>query len=136
MSTAGTRATAGRFANALDRCDFGEATGYLAEDCQYRIAEQTIVGPQAIMASYRESAEWGSRTLEQVIYASEVEERHEGVSVLYIDRIIQHGQAHEYRCRQHLTFNAAGKVARIVHEELPGEREKLNEFFARHGVKR
>ena len=74
---------------------------------------------------YRQNSEWGSRVLEQVIFESSVDEDAVGESwrVLYTDRITQAGLTHEYRCRQHLTINPAGKIANIVHEELPGERE-------------
>lgn len=37
---------------------------------------------------------------------------------------------------EHLRLNDAGKMSRIVHEELPGERDALDAFFARHGVRR
>ncbi len=124
------------FAAALDRCDFIEARGYLSQDCQYHMRQQTLVGPDAIIGSYRDSAEWGSRTLDQVVYESEVRRDDDSLSVIYIDRITHGGQTHEYRCRQHLWLNEAGKVDRIVHEELPGEREKLDEFFTRCGVSR
>lgn len=125
-----------RFAAALDRCDFVEATQYLAPDCRYETGHGELVGPDAIIASYRESAEWGSQALDQVVYESAVEERDGSFRVLYTDRITHEGQAFEYRSCQRLWLNAAGLVARIVHEELPGEREALQAFFARCGVKR
>ncbi len=126
-----------RFASALDRCDFAEAAGYLAPDCQYDVGHERLVGPDAIIASYRESAEWGSRTLDQVIYESEVQQDADGsFTVLYIDRITQHGETIEYRSHQHLWLNDSGRVVRIVHEELPGEREALDAFFARHRLRR
>ncbi len=102
------------FAAALDRCDFTEASRYLSPDCRYQIGGGELIGPEAIIGSYRDSAEWGSRTLEQVIYESEVEEGQDGLSVLFTDRILHHGQKHE---------------------ELPGEREALDQFFKHCGVK-
>ena len=129
-------AVAQRFAGALDRCDFAEAQAYLSEDCHYQIGQETLIGPEAIIASYRDSAEWGRRTLDQVVYESQVTQDEKGLSVLYVDRITHGGVTHEYHCRQHLWLNDAGKVERIVHEELPGEREKLDKFFADRGVRR
>ena len=124
------------FAQALDRCDFAKAGRYISSDCHYQTGYEELIGPQVILASYSESAEWGSKTLDQVIYESEVQGEGENLSVLYIDRITHGGQTHEYRCRQHLSINDAGLIVRIVHEELPGEREKLNEFLARCGIRR
>jgi hypothetical protein len=124
------------FASALDRCDFAEAAIYLSKDCHYQLGQLTLVGPEAIIGSYRDSAAWASRTLDQVIYESEVTQDRDSLSVLYIDRLTHGGQTHEYRCRQHLSLNAAGKIARIVHEELPGEHEMLVAYFAKCGVVR
>ncbi len=126
-----------RFASALDRCDFDEAADYLAADCRYDTGHGELVGPDAIIASYRASDEWGRGVLDQVVYESEVTANADGsFTVLYIDRITQQGETHEYRSRQHLWLNDAGQVARIVHEELPGERKALDAFFARHRVRR
>jgi len=124
------------FASALDRCDFAEAAKYLAEDCQYQLGQETLVGPDSIIGSYRASAEWGSRTLDGVVYESEVTHDANSLDVLFIDRITHGGQTHEYRCLQHLWLNATGQIDSILHEELPGEREKLDEFFARCGISR
>ncbi len=126
-----------RFAQALDRCDFAEAGRYLSSDCSYQTGHEELIGPQAILASYSESADWGSKTLDQVIYESEIEVGKDGsLSVLYLDKIIHGGLTHEYRCRQRLSIDDAGLIVGIVHEELPSEREKLNEFLARCGVSR
>ncbi len=131
-----SQSIATRFAAALDRSDFVEAARYLSPDCQYQIGEEVLIGPESIIASYRESAEWGRRTLEQVIYESQVEESGDHVAVLYIDRLTHHRQTHVYRCRQHLWIDDTGRIVRIVHEEMPGERERLDEIFARWGVRR
>ena len=125
-----------RFASALDRCDFAEAARYLAPDCRYQIGEAVLVGPEAIIASYRESDEWGRSVLEHVVYESQVEESGDHVTVTYIDRLSYHGETHEYRCRQHLWLDAPGRIVRILHEELPGERERLDEFLGKIGVER
>jgi len=43
---------------------------------------------------------------------------------------------HRYRCRQEFTFGDDGRVIRIVHRELPGEREDLQAFLDRCGIQR
>ncbi len=125
-----------RFASALDRCDFDVAASYLAPGCRYEINGRELVGPDAIIASYRENAGWARRALEHVFYESEVKQEGDSFTVLYIDRLIHHGETHEHRSYQRLWLNDAGQVVRILHEDLPGEREKLDAFLARHGVKR
>ncbi len=136
MPTSSPLDIARRFAAALDRCDFGEAAGYLAPDCRYEIGHEVLVGPDAVVASYRASDEWGRRVLHRVIYESEVEETADGISMLYTDRIIQDGETHEHRSHQRVWLNDDGQITRIVHAELPGEREQLEEFFKRHGIRR
>ena len=125
-----------RFAAALDRCDFDKAALYLSPDCRYRTRSEELVGPEAIMASYRDSAEWATGTLEQVVYENDVRKSGDDLIILFTDRIAHRGQAHEYRSRQHLTIDEKGKITRILHEELPGEREKLHAFLARLRVRR
>ncbi len=125
-----------RFASALDRSDFAEAARYLSPDCHYQTATVELVGPAAIIGSYRESAEWGSRNLDRVIYESAVQQTAGGLAVLYTDHIFLQGQQHDYQCRQHLTIHDNGLITRIVHEELPGERERLEHFFSLRGVRR
>jgi len=136
ISATDPRIIAKRFAQALDRCDFAEAGRYLSDDCCYQTGHEEFVGPQAILASYSGSADWASQNLDQVIYESEIEGEGANLSVLYIDKITHGGQAHDYRCRQHLSINEAGVIFKIIHEELPGEREKLNEFWTRCGIHR
>jgi hypothetical protein len=131
------RIIAERFARALDRCDFAEAGRYLSTDCHYQTGHEELIGPEAVLASYSENAEWASRALERVVYESEIEAgAGSNPTVLFIDRITQGGHIHEYRCRQRLSVNYAGKIVRIVHEELPGERERLDEFLRRCGISR
>lgn len=38
------------------------------------------------------------------------------------------GQSHPYSSKQKLRFNPDGCIIRIDHEEIPGEREKLDAF--------
>ncbi len=126
-----------RFAQALDRNDFPEAERYLSTDCVYLTGSEVLRGPQAILASYAQNAKWAEQALERVVYESRVETMEDGkVKIHFTDRILQGQDLHEYRCDQVISLNAAGQIARIVQEELTGEREKLNEFFSRHGISR
>ncbi len=59
-----------RFASALDRCDFEEAARYLTAACRYETEHDLLIRPEAIIASYRESDEWGRQALDQVAYES------------------------------------------------------------------
>jgi hypothetical protein len=124
-------------ATALDRDDFIEAARFLATDCIYETGTETKIGSAAILASYAGSSTWGRQRFDELRYQSEVGvPSGDTVAVTYVDDIAVGGRRHTYRCRQHLTVNAEGRIGRIVHEELAGEREALDRFFAECGVVR
>ena len=123
-------------AAALDRDDFIEAARFLATDCIYEIGDETRIGSAAILASYAGSSTWGREHFD-LRYESEVgEPEGDTVAVTYVDHLTLAEHHHTYRCRQHLTVGPEGRVTRIVHEELPGEREKLDQFFQECGVEK
>jgi ribosomal protein S18 acetylase RimI-like enzyme len=131
------RSAATALAAALDRDDWAAARPLLAPDCAYETGDRTLVGPDAILASYADSSAWARRAIERVEYESEVAAvSGDTTTVTYIDRLFHGGLAHVHRCRQHLTVDAAGRVGRIVHEDLAGEAEALAGFLARAGVRR
>ncbi len=137
MSEINYKLIAQRFAGALDRNDFSEARRCLSPECRYQIGGDELLGQEVILASYSDSAKWAEQPLDKVIYESEVHGGDaENMEVLFTDRIIHKGLTHEYRCRQRLSMNGAGKIIRIVHEELPGERERLNAFLESCGIRR
>ena len=124
-----------RFAAALDHDDFDAAGKFLAEDCEYFTGKEVLRGRAEIMASYRENGEQARRTFDEIEYASVVQISAGGEPViLFTDRIRKGRLSHRYQCRQRLTVRADGKVAAIHHEEIPGEREKLQHFFAQTAV--
>lgn len=125
------RDVAQRLASALDRCAFDEARTLLAEDCAYeRDATSTLTGVDAIIDSYRASHEKALSMLDAIEYLSEVVSGPEpdSLEIHYCDRIRVGTQTHEYRCRQRIWCRDA-RVVRIVHVELPGERERLDAFL-------
>jgi len=130
--------TATALARALDRNDFVTAARWIATDCIYEVREETLVGSVPILASYADTATWVERAFDEVRYESEVgEPEGDTVAVTYTDYIMKvPGQWHRHRCKQHLTVGAEGRVVRIVHEDLPGERESLEAYFRECGIER
>ncbi len=125
------------FAQALDRCDFQAAGRDLAPDCLYFTGREVLTGPLAILDSYSQNARWAEEALQQVVYESRVQLEPDGsIIICFTDRISHGGRTHQYRCNQRLFLNGEGKIARIVQEELPGERRKLNKFLAKCGIRR
>jgi hypothetical protein len=50
------------------------------------------------------------------------------VSVVLTDVLERRGRTHRHRSGQLLSFAADGRIARILHEDLPGARESLQAF--------
>ena len=117
-------------AQALDADDFFAARACLAEDCVYVGLDDTCHGSEAIIASYADASAWAHRTFDEVRYASEVGLPDAAtVPVVFIDYLLKAGgRWHRYRCRQEFAVEG-GRVVRITHHELPGEREGLDAYF-------
>jgi hypothetical protein len=128
-------AVVSRFAKALDAEDYDAARLLLASACAYETASGTLAGPDAILQSYREAGAAARRKLDAVEFSSSVAAVTPSEAVItFTDRIVCRGEGHEYRCAQRAWVTAQGLIDRIRHEELPGQREALQAFFARHGV--
>ena len=124
-----------RFASALDREDYEAARAKLAADCRYEARTEVVAGPDAIVSSYRSQGETARRLFDAVDYRSEpVNAGADTACVAFSDRLSKHGRTHTFECQQWLYFQPDGLIARIVHEDLPGERQRLLEFCATCGV--
>jgi SnoaL-like domain len=119
---------AGRFAAALDADDFFAARLILAENCRYDVRGETFVGPASILDSYRLASDAAHREFGWLTYSHRVVRADAtGATVEFTDRIERAGAEHTFRSLQHLTI-ADGLIIAIQHEDLPGEREKLEQF--------
>jgi hypothetical protein len=126
-----------KLARALDADDFVAAAGLIAPDCEYRARSETLVGREAIVASYASASRWAREHQVGVGYSSEIEPASgDEVPVLFIDDLVHLGRRHRYRCRQRFRVGEGGLVDRIVHEEIAGERPALEEFLRAGGIER
>jgi len=129
------RANAERFTKALDEDDFGSAKAYLARSCRYLTGKKDLRGPEAIIQSYREGSNKAKRIFDRVDYGSEILRVYgNSVIVQFTDLIQIKGQSLVYSSKQHLEFGEDGLIIRIVHEEIPGEREALEAVLKKLGV--
>lgn len=136
--TASARDVVARLARALDADDYTGARACLAEDCVYVGRDETWNGSEAIIGSYADASAWAHRTFDEVRYASEVGEAAGAtVPVMFTDYLLKAGgRWHRYRCRQEFTVGAGGRIVRITHHDLPGEREALDTYFRDCGIER
>ena len=132
------RAIVARLARALDADDFAGARECLDEACIYMGRDDVWRGPEAIVGSYADASAWARRTFDEVRYASEVGPASGAtVPVTFIDYLLKAGARwHRYRCRQEFTVGPGGRIVRITHHELPGEREGLTAYFRECGIER
>jgi hypothetical protein len=123
-----------RLAVALDAEDYETARACLAVECIYHSPDGVLVGPDAIISSYRENGASGRARFEQVQFESLVESAGPTEALItYTDRVRLGGMWHHFRCRQLVRMGGSGLVDEIRHEELPGERERLHQFEAQAG---
>jgi hypothetical protein len=127
-----------RLAAALDADDFATARALIHDDCVYVGVAETMRGAEAIVASYADASAWARRTFDDVRYESETGSA-EGatVPVTFTDYLLKAGgRWHRYRCRQDFSVGVDGCITRIVHHDLPGEREALDAYFRESGIER
>jgi SnoaL-like domain len=131
----GVLAVARRFARALDRENYDAVEGLLAADCGYQGPVRALLGPEAIVSSYRDQAALARQLFDAVEYHSEIATTGADTAcVSFSDHIVSGGRKHVYRCRQLLHFRTDGLIDCIEHEELPEERDRLFRFCAECGV--
>jgi Domain of unknown function (DUF4440) len=132
-----TVATAQRFATALDEENYAPLAELLAADCEYVTSQTTLVGREAIVLSYKDAGTWAKANIQSVRYQSSVRDGDDNQAVItFIDHFAHKGREHTYRCEQVIQVNAEGSVRRIVHRELPGEREAADAFLRAGEVSR
>lgn len=132
-----TRALAQQFATALDQENYAALAQLLAPDCHYETAGGLLIGPEAIVASYREASTWGKAHLDAFTYESVIRVVSGGCAVVtFIDHLEHQGRKHSYSCEQSIALRADDKICRITHQELPGQRDVLEDFFRQAGLER
>jgi len=132
------RAIAAAMARALDADDLDAARALLADDCVYELRDDTLRGPEAVLASYRDASAMARRLFDEVRYESDIESVSGATArVTFTDYLLKAGHPwHRYRCMQAFTVGTGGRIVRIVHEEIPSEREALERYFRECGIER
>jgi len=126
--------SAQRFAAALDAEDYELVLALLGPNCIYHAPEGLRIGPDAIVASYRQNGASARDRFEKIEYQSRVEAIGPAEALItFLDCLLLSGAWHEFRCRQRIRIGAEGLVEQIWHEEIPGERERLQQFEAGAG---
>jgi hypothetical protein len=86
-------------------------------------------GPEAILASYQAATLAAHERFDVVEYDSHIGALDaDTVTVCYADHLTLAGQRHTHRCQQRLWLDELGRIWRVEHEDLPGERQALADF--------
>ena len=116
----------------MDSGRYDEAGEILAENCQYSIRDKTLKGRSEIIKSYKDAHKAGESKLDEIVFSSKVEPLYDNSFKLhYLDRLRKSNKWHEHRCEQVIKFEN-NKITDIVHIDLAGEAEALQEFFKAH----
>ena len=116
------------FAASLDAEDYRSTGSCLAEDCVYESPDGDLTGP-AILDSYQGNGDSARERFDSIVYRHEVAPLSEGwYQVTFIDELSAAHGSHVFRCRQRVHVED-GKIDRIIHEEIPGERDRLNAYM-------
>lgn len=128
---------ADRLAQALDDDDYETARALLSPHVVYEVGDETLVGPDAVVDSYRAASTMGRQMFDELGYGHETPTPvGEGsFEVRYTDVLTIDDDTHVHYARQEITVGDGG-VTRIVDRPVPGEREKVDEFISRHGISR
>ena len=125
-----------RFAKSLDEEDYDVTAECLAEECRYYIAGDEHQGREAVIASYKKAGDWASKTLDAIGYESRVRSDDGRLVVEFVDHLEHAGQKLTHRCEQHLEFDAEGRICKITHVDLPGEKAAVDLFLKSVGLVR
>jgi hypothetical protein len=125
-------------AQALDGDDYETAATVMADDVVYTIGDKVLHGREEIVASYREASAMARRLFDEVGYDHVVypTENPNTFRVVYSDILTVGGETLAHIAEQHVTVAPTAGVAKIVDVDVPGEREKVDEFLTRHGLSR
>lgn len=125
------------FGQALDNDDFKLAKSLLAQDCQYNIGEDLLIGPDQICSSYEQNMIEGRQKLDELKWGeSEIEKLNEDEFIIHFTDYLYHqGQQHTHRCEQMVFVNNELHIESIKHIHNRVEEEKLDTFYRKVNLK-
>ena len=125
-------------AGALDRDDYRTVHSLLAADVEYLVGDQRHTGPDAVVTSYRRGSETAHELFDHVVYRHAVfsTDNPNTFRVEFTDELTIGDATLRHEVEQHMTVSPGEGVVRIVDVEIPGERERVDEFLSLHGLAR
>lgn len=121
--------TAKRFAKSLDAEDYPAARAMIGDNCEYMCRGCVYHGPSAIIDAYRRSGDSAEREFDEVKYKSTVTAVGDKTALIHFtDYLSNDDEQFAFECQQIIEIGDDGRITRIEHIDLPGQRESLSEF--------
>jgi len=92
-------------------------------------------GPSAIIDAYRRSGDSAEREFDEVEYQSTVTAAGDKAALIHFTDYLSHNDKQfAFECQQVIEVGDDGRITRIEHVDLPGQREGLSEFRQEVGI--
>lgn len=125
---------AARFATALDDEDYTTAMACLAENCVYESPTGKVTARESIITSYQDNGDSARDRFDSIVYSHRIRSLdNDWFEVTFVDELTVKKRRHVFRCQQKIRVRA-GAIVEIVHKEIPGERDQLNQFLKATGL--
>lgn len=136
MSADNKENIAKKFGEYLDQDDFENFKKILSKNCIYHIAEQVLEGRKSVSSLYEKNMKEGKAKFDKLVWGkSETVKINEHQFEVYFSDFLMHkGIEHHYKCKQRISINQNKLVEKILHIELPGEKESLTMFYEKVGL--
>ena len=119
------------FAAALDAEDFERAGILLSGGCAHVLRGETRHGPEAILVFYEDKSRQAREQFDAIAYTSSVHAvEADAVVLACADHLVLGEQQHTFRSQQRLWLDDLGRIWRIEHLDLPGQRAGMRRFAA------
>lgn len=121
--------TAKRFAKSLDAEDYPAARAMIGDNCEYMCRGCVYHRPSAIIDAYRGTGDSAEREFDEVRYESTVTAAGDKSALIHFtDHLSHNNKQFSFECQQVIEVDDDGRITRIEHIDLPGQREGLSEF--------
>jgi hypothetical protein len=133
---AGVAATAAAFCAAFDAGDHGACGRMMAPGCVLREGALEVVGPEAVVATWRSAHVWAERGFDELRVVSEVVRVAGGAVTLAATTMFMRmpGRWHRLRARRALTIDVVGRIVAIAQDCEPAAAAAFREYALQCGA--
>lgn len=126
-----------QFGDSLDSDEYAITRSVLADDCEYIIGNEKLLGPIEISKSYENNMIEGKKKLDKLEWGKcKIEDISETEFFIHFTDYLTHkSKEFVHRCKQKVIVGQNYKIVKIEHISDPEEQEKLNSYYKSVGFK-